>query len=323
MDFLAPGLHRISADRYHSDPMREPSLSSTLARLMIGQSPLHAWTASPRLNPNFEPKDTKVFDIGRGFHREVLGAGEEFLAIPEVLLAKNGAASTTEAKAFIEECRAAGITPVKAAEAAEIKAMADSARRCLESMSMEIDPAHSEIAVLAEIDDVMCRALIDNIPVNKPYLVDLKSTTDASPDACVRAVVNYGLDLQIAHYLDCHYAATGERRTMRLVFVEKAPPYEVGVVELYDGRHIADLTDPARDADWMQDAHEKARDARYLWRRCLDANRWPGYPRQVAVVGAPAFHRQKWAGRPAIPEKPSREAIAAAHAAQAPERKSA
>lgn len=317
-DFLPPGLHRISADRYHADPMKEPSLSSTLARIIIGQSPFHAWTKSPRLNPEFTPKETKAFDIGRAFHREMLGEGEDYVVVPEDLLSEDGGVRSKAAREFVGDCRARGLTPIKAEEAAAVRAMVANARGALADMGMTIDPAHSEVAVLAEIDGVSCRALIDNLPPRKPYFVDLKSCVDASPSACISAVTNHGIDVQIAHYRDCLKAVTGEDRACRLVFVEKTPPYEVGVVELFDGRHIADLMDPDRAADWMEDAHEKAGDARVLWRRCLDTGRWPGYPRQIATIGAPSYYRQKWASRPALPEKPSKEATAAAHAWQAP-----
>lgn len=309
---------------YHADRLTpEPSLSSTLARLVVGRSPLHAWTQSARLNPDYVSTDRKTFDIGRAAHTAVLGRGEAFAAIPEDLLATNGAASTKEAKAFIAECRESGITPLKAAEVEQIDIMATVLREALDEMhpAITLRPEDSEVAAFAIIDGVWCRALIDNAPADPALpLIDFKSTEDASPDACIRAVVNYGYDLQAAHYLDTWHAATGERRRFQFIFQEKAPPYEVGVVELYDGRHITDLTDPARAADWWDDASEKARDARYLWRRCLDTNRWPGYPRQVAVVGAPSYYRQKWSGRPNAPERPSPDAIAAALAAQAPER---
>ena len=52
---LGAGVHQIDGGAYHLDPCPEASLSSTLAKTMLAQSPLHAWTASPRLNPDWEP----------------------------------------------------------------------------------------------------------------------------------------------------------------------------------------------------------------------------------------------------------------------------
>ena len=312
---LMTGLMHMPADTYHRDPAPAPSLSSTLARLIIGRSPLHAWTASPRLNPDWEPDDRKTFDIGRAAHRQILGAGGEYATIPEETLAANGAASTKEAKAFIADCREAGLTPLKAAEVEQIEALAVVASEKLASMGITLDPDRSELAVLAEIDGVWCRAMIDNAPADPRLpLYDFKTTENASPEACMRAIMNYGYDVQAAHYLDTWKAATGEDRRFRFIFQEKAAPYEVCVVELHDA--------PDDEADWMLDARSKAREARRLWGECLQLRYWPGYPPRVAVVGAPAYYRQSWAdraiGQPVIKPKPTAAALAAAYAAQHP-----
>ena len=312
---MTPGAHRITEAEYHADPAPAPSLSSTLARLLVNRSPLHAWTACPRLNPEWEPTDRKTFDIGRAAHRAVLGAGAEYVTIPADLLSSNGAASTKEAKAFIAEARAAGLTPLKEDEAEAIDRIAEATREALAGMRIAFDPARSELAALAEIDGVWCRALLDNAPADPRLpLYDFKTTTDASPDACIRAVVSYGYDVQAAHYLDTWEAATGERRAFRFVFVEKEPPYGVSVVQLLD--------EPSDEADWMLTARAKVAEARRLWRECLAADHWPGYPAQVALLGAPTYHTQRWAdreiGRP-IPPKPSRTALDRARQWQSPE----
>lgn len=307
---LGVGVHDISAEQYHADPCAAPSLSSTIARLIINRSPLHAWTASPRLNPAYESVERKTFDIGRAAHRAVLGKGGDYVAIPDELLASNGAASTKEAKAWIEAARADGMTPLKEAEVDAVGAMADVVRERLAAMGMAFDLNYSELSAIAEIDGIWCRAMIDSAPLGKNYLVDLKTTEDASPDAIIRSVMSYGYDVQAAHYLDVWQAATGERRKMRFVFVEKAAPYGVSVVELHDS---ADS-----EADWMLTARSKAGEARRMWSECLAANIWPGYPAQIAVVGAPSFHNQKWADREVGSPVVTKEMIARAAAWQSP-----
>ena len=157
--------------------------------------------------------------------------------------------------------------------------------------------------------------MIDNAPLDPRLpLYDFKTTEDASPDAVIRSVMNYGYDVQAAHYLAVWKAATGEDRKFRFVFVEKSAPYEVAVVEL--------ANDPASEADWMLTAHSKAAEARRIWGDCLAANDWPGYPARIAVIGAPAWHNQKWAaqsiGNP-VDHRPNNETKARATAWQAPE----
>ena len=312
---LTPGVYAdISETRYHADTLcGSPTLSSTLARTILARSPLHAWTAHPRLNPAWEPTEKKTFDIGRAAHRAVLGRGGEYVAYPAEILAANGAASTKEAKAWAEEQRAAGRTPLKADEVDQIGDMADAVRRQIEAMGVRLDPTRSEMVALAEVDGVMCRAMIDNAPADPRLpLYDLKTTTDASPEALAKTVATYGYDVQAAHYLAVWKAATGEDRKFRIIFVEKEAPFGVSVAELY--------RKPGDEADWFDHADALASDARRIWGECLRSGQWPGYPARVAVIGAPGWHLTKMedrSGRASAP-KPTSETLARAHAWQAP-----
>ncbi len=279
------GIHRIDAATYHADTLRdEPTLSSTLARLVIDRSPLHAWTAHPRLNPGWEPVERKTFDIGKAAHMAVLGHGEDYVAIPNELLAANGAASTKAAKTFIAEARAAGRTPLKAEEMARIEAMAGRVHNRLDQMRVWLDTDRSELVALAEVDGVWCRAMIDNAPEDPGQpLYDFKTTTDASPEACTRAVLNYGYDVQAQFYREVWRAATGEDRGFRFIFQEKTPPFEVAVVEI--------------DSEALEMAARKTRRAREIWGNCLRSDYWPGYPVGVQRVGLPAWFHERWLDR--------------------------
>jgi hypothetical protein len=284
---LTTGIHDIPAEEYHNDPAPAPSLSSTIAKLMIQRSPLHAWTAHPKLNPNWEPTEKRTFDIGRAAHRAVLGKGGDYVAIPEAIRASNGAASTKEAKAFIEEARAAGLTPLKAAEVDQIEAMATVSRRALTEMGIVLDTSRSEMAAIAEVEGVWCRAMVDNAPTDPRLpLMDFKTCEDASPQACRRSVENYGYDIQMAHYLATWEAACGEKRDFLFIFQEKTAPYEVSVMRL--------LSSPGHSEDWLEDAQEKIKHARETWADCLQSGIWPGYPRLIMEVGANPYFRQRW-----------------------------
>lgn len=307
---LGPGIHDISGEHYHSDPCAVPSLSSTLARLLLNRSPRHAWTAHPRLNPDHQGKDSKTFDVGRAAHRAVLGKGGDFVAYPSHVLAKNGAASTAYAKEWAVEMRARGLTPLKAEEVEAVNDMAGEIMGRLSAMGISFSPARSELTAIAEIDGVMCRAMVDHAPLNSRMpLWDIKTTTDASPDAVIRSVTSWGYDIQAAHYLKVWEAATGERRRFRFIFVEKEAPFEVSIVEL--------LNEPGDEADWFADAESKCAEARRIWGECLRDDQWPGYPNQIALIGAPVWHRRSWADREiGLPVTPA--ALARSREMQAP-----
>lgn len=186
---LGAGVYHLPADVYHSDPAPEPSLSSSVAKVLIAETPLHAWTASPRLNPDWEPEVKKAFDIGTAAHRLVLGVGEDFEAIPDGMLSSNGAASTKEAKEFIADCRARGVTPLKEAEVEAIHCIARKVGAALREMNMPIDPDHSEVAMLAQFDGVWNRCMFDNLPLGKAYALDL---TTKALEASRKAGLNTG-----------------------------------------------------------------------------------------------------------------------------------
>lgn len=281
---LGAGVHQIEAEAYHRDPCPEASLSSTLAKTMLAQSPLHAWTASPRLNPDWEPVDKKTFDIGRAAHRAVLGAGGDYIAIPEEILASNGAASTKEAKAFIADAQAAGKTPLKEAEVDQIHAMRDKAAAKLAALQIDLDPARSEMVAIAQIDGVWCRAMIDNVPLDARLpIYDFKTCENASPEACQKAILNYAYDVQAEHYRQVWHAATGEDRVFRFVFQEKSAPHEVCVIEL--------------GADTLLIARKKIARAREMWGICMQNAQWPGYPLGVHRVDLPTWAIERWLER--------------------------
>lgn len=273
---IIAGISHMPSAEYHSDPAPEASLSATLAKLMVNKSPLHAWHASPRLNPDWQSSDKKTFDIGRAAHRAVLGAGDDYRAIPEELLAANGAASTSAAKAFIAECRETGRTPLKQSEVEQIAAMRLVAHSRLLEHGITLDPERSEMTAIAQIDGIWCRAMFDNVPADPRLpIYDFKTCENASPDACLRAIITYGYDVQAEHYKAVWKAATGESRQFVFIFQEKPAPHEITLGSL--------------SGSFEEMAQRRAAKARKLWAECTRTNKWPGYPAGLRQVDPPAW----------------------------------
>lgn len=320
---LETGIHVIDDQTYHGDPAPEPSLSATLSKLILDRSPLHAWTASPRLNPKWEPVDSEVFDVGRAAHRAVLGRGGDYVAYPEALLSSNGAAGTKAAKEWAEYQREQGRTPLKREQVEAVEAMAAATNAHLAACGIKLDPDRSELSAIAKIDDVWCRARVDNAPDRpvilpgigpRKVLIDFKSCENATPEKCRKAVESYGYDTQKQHYTETWHAATGEERAFLFVFTEKDPPHGTCVLWLLD--------EPGHSADWLEDAKDKVRSARTTWGDCLDQNSWPGYPHLIVQVGSTPWHRQRWQDTQArasiARERTNPAALAQAMAWQAP-----
>lgn len=296
---------QLTASAYHADThCPEPSLSSTMMKTLITETPLDAWCDSQRLNPNWEAPEDGDFDVGHAAHSLVLGTGSEFVEIPGDVLGASGSIATKAAKEFIAEAREGGLIPLKPKHFDAVHAYADAVNTALKSIGITLDPARSELAAYAQLDGVWNRMQADNAPIGVNWLMDLKTTAGSvHPDELVKTVVNLRYDIPAVHYPQVWNAATGENRHMRFVFVSKPAGEkkknrvpQVGMVELYDDGAMRVASDYAQDemysADWIADATHDVTRARGIFRRCLDTGEWPGYPMRTALLGAPAWHRR-------------------------------
>jgi exodeoxyribonuclease VIII len=102
-------------------------------------------------------------------------------------------------------------------------------------------------------------------------LVDLKTTTDASPAGFARAVERYRYHVQAAYALD-GWPQAGGGTVERFVFiaVEKTPPYAVGLYDL----------SPAllRQGRWLYQQALRTAEG------CLTRQYWPGYDPEIITL---------------------------------------
>ena len=319
---LTPGVHRIEPAMYHADLLRaEITLSRSVAQECL-LSAEHAWTAHPRLNPDYAQTEKPSFNVGKAAHRTLLGRGADLQVFPPDLRDSAGKISSKSAKALKAEFEAEGLTVVSRDDVDRCEAMAAKARPFLASIGIAIDPDYSELTALADVDGVLCRSMYDNCPVKPMHIpglgkrmvhLDFKTTRDASPAGCQRAVESYGYDFQRAFYGDTWVAAGEDPRVMLFLFQESEPPFGCGAAFLLD--------EPNHSADYGQRAREKVAVARSVWREALVTNHWPCYPSGILQIGAHPFHNSAWDDRAATlaqVSKPSAETIARARAWQAP-----
>ena len=102
-----PGLYRMPAEVYHADPAPEPSLSSSIAKLLIDRSPEHAFHAHPRLSgPKEESDPTRPKEIGTAAHKLLLDQGRDLVVV------EAEAWTTKDAKVARAAAYAAGDCPI-------------------------------------------------------------------------------------------------------------------------------------------------------------------------------------------------------------------
>ena len=283
---IAPGIHQIAADAYHADPCPLPSLSSSIANVLLAQTPRHAWTQHPRLNPNFERETKAEFDLGEAAHALLVGEGRE-VAVIEAENYRSNAAKDARDKA-----RAENKTPLLPHQLATVTAMADAARAQLARHEARafLDPKNlSERTLIWKEGPTWLRARPDRMRADGAIIWDYKTTTNAHPDAFARKIYDMGYDVQAALYARGVARAMGvENAAFQFVVQENEPPFALSVVALT----------PAA----LGMADRKVENAIRIWRECVAADSWPGYPARVCHVDPPGYAEKAWLEREAREE---------------------
>ena len=275
---LGPGIHQLSAADYHNDPCPEPSLSSSIAKLLCLSSPAHARQQHRRLNPAAVEEESEKFDIGTAAHALLLegDAGVAVLDFPDF--------RTKTAREARDAAHAAGKTPLLAKVWADVQAMVTAARAQLDQhtdggAAMFRDGRPEQTLIWQEDDGSWGRARADWL--RSGAIDDYKTTSgSANPENWTRAIFGMGFDIQASWYLRGARAITGLDLTFRFCVQETASPFALSVVGL----------GPAA----MMLAEKKCLFALAQWRRCLDAGHWPGYPTRTCWSDLPAWEEARW-----------------------------
>lgn len=274
------GIFEMSADEYHADPCPEPSLSASIAHILCSASPLHAWTAHPKLNPQFVREEAARMDIGAIAHALVLEGINKarVLDFPD--------RRTNDYKRAHAAAMAAGEIPILTKDFEDVKGMVVSLRhfldpyRPLQTALMEGRP---EVSLMwQEENGVWCRARPDWLSDDHRRIEDYKTRSGtANPEVVSRTIFNEGWDVQAAFYIRGLKAIDPTAApAFRFIVQETYPPYAVSVVSL--------------GPDSMMIAEKKVQWAIDKWRECLDSNEWPGYPTEVCYATLPAWEETKW-----------------------------
>ena len=290
-----PGLYPDMPESvYHADPAPAPSLSSSVAKTLLGASPLHAWAVHPRLNPEHEPKQKNTFDLGSAAHFLILGSTQR-LAIGEW-----DSWRKADAKEFKADAYANDQTPLTPEEWERVQEMSRAVRLQLDVHS---DAAEAFTGGVPEVSlfwqeqtkhgPIWCRCRLDYYRKDSIIFDDFKSTGIlAHPEAFQRNFFEMGYDFQSAFYSRGIRAVLGvEDPIFRFVVAENKSPFALCVHALPPAeRQIAD---------------RKVELAIQKWGECLYTETWPAYPNVTCYLEAPGWQRAKWEEREARGEFPN------------------
>lgn len=297
MKITEPGFYpdMTEAD-YRADCCPVPSLTQSIAKILLDRSPLHAWHAHPRLNPDFRPDDDTKFDVGNIAHKLMIRRGKDIVVL------EFDDWRTKAAKEARDVAASCGKLAVLGKHFAKADRMVKSAREQLQQRNLGrlFTEGSGELCLAWQEGDIWLRQLIDWLTPNRRTFVDYKTTDmSAAAHGLGRMMVNAGWPVQAAmadrglNVLDKWNAG---RRRFLFVVQEAEPPYLLNVVELSD--------------DAMTMGHKQLQMAVDRWTECVVANRWPGYPLEIVVPEYPGWHEQQFldreiaeAGRARMPKR--------------------
>lgn len=297
-DLLPLGLHSGIPFR---DYARDPGLSASVIKVLCQQSPLHAWTAHPGLNPNYEPEHDAKMDIGTICHALLLEGENVAHVIQATKHEGQGKARrdtgvpvedyrTDAAKEERDAVRAAGKVPILAHEMAAVHGMLESCRRQLDSHLEASDAfrfGKPEQVIIWQEPGVRCKARLDWLHDNLRVVDDFKTTSgSADPFSLSRNAAESAIQASWYRRAVRSLHPDIDDVLFRFVTQETYAPFAVSVVS--PGPDVLTLGD--RKCDW----------AVSVWRCCVVENKWPGYPPRVAYSENSPWDEERWLQREAM-----------------------
>lgn len=280
MNMLAePGLYDDIADRdYHADPVGPaPSLSSSIAKLLVYRSARHAAYAHPRIKKplgEVEKYDAKKA-IGTAAHHTLLGRGGA------IKVCNFDDFKTAAARTMRDQALAAGQTPVLADNMAEVDLMVEAARDQLASSDLAgyfEAPGKAEVTMVWRAGPVWCRGRLDRLPDavregGHVVIADLKTTSGSSHWNDWESIAyDLAYDIQSVFYPFGLRTLIPAIRSVEFKFavLEQKAPYGLTVCQ-FPGLAL-------------EEAQQDVSLALRIWEGCLRTNQWPSYDGGTVVL---------------------------------------
>ncbi|MCK1718892.1 PD-(D/E)XK nuclease-like domain-containing protein [Bradyrhizobium sp. 141] len=290
MKIEQPGIYRdFPTAAYFGDPTPTPSFTQSLAKVLIEQSPLHAFQAHPRLNVKPADEDdgeaySKAKAIGNAAHKLMLDRGKE-MSVGEFEDWRSGAAKAFKVASINE-----GKEPI-------LRKHYDTAGEMVEAALEQLSRIHgtqnaftngdAEVVIANCEDGIWLRSMLDWITPDLREIWDYKTSgQSASPYAVGKLMASAGWHIQAAMHeriLDALDPAGAGRRRFYYVAQENEAPYALTVNQIGE----AALTIGRKQIDY----------AVKTWAFCMRRKTWPAYPNKIIRPELPTWAESSWLGR--------------------------
>ena len=263
------GLYRnVPIETYHKDTNLFDgfSISSSGLRQVLDRPSLY-WGFSPYNEDAFEREEKTSLEFGKAAHMLLLGEHgfkERYVVRPGIVAGKAWQGNRTECRQWLEDQREAGRTVITETEINHIRFIAD-ALRSKEAIRLGIMNGRIERSLFMRHGDMWLKSRPDVVPNDSGDFVDLKTAASVDDESLSKAIYQHGYHVQAGLLRMIVRGVLGEDAfsSFTFVFVEKAPPYDVRVMQLKD-----------EDIDLGELQARKAIDT---VSECLKRNEWPGY----------------------------------------------
>jgi exodeoxyribonuclease VIII len=259
---------------YHADTSR---ISKSGLDLMA-KSPAHYYARY--LDPNRAPqKETEALIAGRVIHSFILEphkVADEYCILPELNMRTND--GKAQYQQFLADNQ--GRMPIDIG-------LYDNAQRIKDAVYknqaaaelLRIGVAERTILFQHPESGAMCKCRPD-WETPDGFIVDIKSTEDASPEAFARSAFKYRYHVQSAFYSDGFVYDKGySPEGFVFIAVEKTPPYGVGVYFATN-----DVIGLGRDT-YVPEL--------FRYQACVNTGRWPAYSDQIEDLKLPGWAYKK------------------------------
>ncbi len=235
-----PGIYpAFDAAEYHADPCPTPSLSASLAKIILAQSPAHARLKHPKLNPRLRTGDEKHDndrEIGSAYHAMFLGQGAEVVTIEASDWKKPSIRDERDA------LQSEGKIVLLAHQADTVTAMIEAASHQLvdRGYGTAFDAGSAETCLICSVGPDWFRRLVDWYT---PTMIwDAKTTgASAAPDEVSRLMFSQGWPIDAAmtdFILNVIDPETAGRREYLYMIQENYAPYALTVVRMSEAAMI-------------------------------------------------------------------------------------
>lgn len=278
--YTTPGIYTMSAAKYHADPAPTPSLSNSIANVLITQSPKHAWLQHPRLGNAPNSHEDSKFDIGSAAHMMLLERREDgIVRVPYDDWRKKDAQEIRNA------ARANGQFPILERHYQRTQEMVMAAHGFMATTELPdiLTTGLAEKVILWQEGDTWCRSRLDLLSKDHKVILDYKTTENALPEVFIRQIARMGYDQQAEFYPRGMTAITGHEPTFVFLVQETSAPYLCSLVALANEYRVIGRTKFAKALD--------------LWDQCVASKYWPGYPPHIHYAEPPAWAAVDWAAQ--------------------------